>query len=97
MDKRISPAAINALKEALSTAYWFKSDLKRFLITALGPGFVVNKLDWEDNKRNIVGNLVDSLARDEARYQATLIQLMKDVAAIDDFSHLERLDAGHVG
>ncbi len=94
MDKRISPAAINALKEALSTVYWYKSDLKRFLITSLGPGFVVNKLDWDDNKRNIVGRLVDSLARDEARHQAALIQLMKDVAAIDDFSHLERLDAG---
>ncbi len=94
MSKRISPVAIHALKEALSTVYWYKTDLKRFLITALGPGLAVNKLDWDDNKRNIVGNLVDSLARDEARHQTALIQLMKDVASIDDFSHLERLDAG---
>ena len=96
MTKRISPAAIQALKEALSTVYWYKNDLKRFLGIALGPGLVVDKLDWDDNKRNIVGNLVDALARDEIRHQSALIQLMNDVAAIDDFSHLERLDAGQL-
>lgn len=86
---------MGALKEALSTAYWYKDDLKSFLIGALGDPLFVNRLNWEDHKRNIVGSLVDFLARDEQRYQDTLIRLMLDVAAIDDFTHLEHLDAGH--
>ncbi len=94
MDKRISPAAIHALKEALSTVYWYKSDLKSFLTSALGDPIVVNWLNWEDHKRNVVGSLVEFLARDEERHQDTLIRLMSDVAAIDDFTHLERLEAG---
>ncbi len=94
MEKRISPAAIHALKEALSTVYWYKSDLRSFLTSALGDPIVVNRLNWEDHKRNIVGNLVDFLARDEERHQDALIRLMSDVAAIDDFTHLERLEAG---
>lgn len=94
MEKRISPAAIHALKEALSAVYWYKSDLKSFLTSALGDPVVVNRLNWEDHKRNIVGSLVDFLARDEERHQDTLIRLMSDVAAIDDFTHLERLEAG---
>jgi hypothetical protein len=92
--KRISPAAIHALKEALSTVYWYKSDLKSFLTLALGDPLVVNRLNWEDPKRNVVGSLVDFLAGDEERHQDALIRLMLDVAAIDDFAHLERLDAG---
>ncbi len=92
--KRISPAAIHALKEALSTVYWYKSDLKSFLTLALGDPLVVNRLNWEDPKRNVVGSLVDRLAGDEERHQDALIRLMLDVAAIDDFAHLERLDAG---
>ena len=55
---------------------------------------MVNRLNWEDPKRNIVGSLVDFLAGHEERHQDALIRLMLDVAAIDDFAHLERLDAG---
>ena len=29
--KRLSPAALVALKEALSTIYWYKKDLRLFL------------------------------------------------------------------
>jgi len=92
--KRISPAAIHALKEALSKVYWYKSDLKSFLAAALGDPLLVNRLNWEDHKRNIVGSLVDRLAGDEERHQDALIRLMLAVAAIDTFEHLERLEAG---
>ena len=94
MAKRITPGAIQALKEALATVYWYKADLRSFLTAALGAG-VVNRLNWEEPKRNAVGSLVDFLAgRNEERYQDALIRLMLDVAAIDDFAHLERLDGG---
>lgn len=94
MRKKISPPAIHALKEALSTIYWYKSDLKGFLNSAIGDPTIMNRLNWEDHKRNIVGSLVDFLARDEEHYQDVLICLMSDVAAIDDYTHLERLEAG---
>lgn len=33
--KRLSPVAINALKEALCQVYWYKKDLKTFLRNGL--------------------------------------------------------------
>jgi hypothetical protein len=94
MAKRISPAAIHALKEALSKVYWYKSDLRSFLTVALGDPPTVNRLNWQDHKRNIVGALVDRLASDEEHHQDSLIRLMFDVAAIDNFAHLKQLDDG---
>ena len=58
MTKRISPGAIHALKEALATVYWYKSDLKSFLTLALGNPIVVNRLNWEEPKRSVVMNVV---------------------------------------
>src|ERR1700681_402499 len=92
--KRISPAAIHALKEALSTVYWYKNDLKDFLTLALEDPAVLKRLNWDAHKRNIVGSLIDYLASHEDRYQSTLIRLMSDVAAMDDYSQLERLESG---
>jgi len=33
--KVIAPAAINALKEALTSIYWYKSDLRSFLTNTI--------------------------------------------------------------
>src|SRR6266571_4292469 len=96
MAKRITPAAIHALKEALSTIYWYKNDLKNFLISALGDTLIVSRFNWDEPKRNIVGNLVDFLAREGGHHQDALIRLMLDVATIDDFTHLEHLEAGQL-
>jgi len=92
--KRVSPAAIHALKGALSTVYWYKADLRSFLTAALHDPLIVNRFDWEGPKRNAVGGLVDFLAGDEEHHQDALVRLMLDVAAIEDFSHLEKLEAG---
>lgn len=94
MTKRIAPAAVNALKEALTAVYWYKSDLRSFLTHSLSDTSLLSRLNWDDYKRNIVATLVDHLARNEDRYQDALLRLMLDVAAITDFSHLLRLDAG---
>jgi hypothetical protein len=90
----VAPAAINALKEALSTAYWYKSDLRSFLTNSLSDPQLLARLNWDDYKRNIVGSLVDDLAQNQPRTQAELLRLMTEVARIDDFSHLERLEDG---
>ena len=40
MAKKIAPAAIIALKEALSTVYWYKSDLRSFLTSKVSPAIL---------------------------------------------------------
>ncbi len=94
MSKRISPAAIHALKEALLHAYWYKLDLRSFLSQCLEDSAVLSRLNWNEYKRNIVATLVDHLAKHEHKYQSDLIRLMSEVCQITDFSHLRKLEDG---
>lgn len=94
MTKKIAPAAIVALKDALSTLYWYKSDLRSFLMSTLADQRLLSSLNWNEYKRNIVGALVDFMAKREAQYQGELVRLMTEVARVDDFSHLEQLEGG---
>jgi hypothetical protein len=92
--KKIAPAAIVCLKEALTNLYWYKDDLRSFLTSTLGDPTLISRLNWGDYKRNIVSELVSFLDRRQDEYQADLLKLMTEVARVDDFSHLERLDGG---
>lgn len=92
--KKIAPAALQALKEGLIHLYWYKSDLRSFLTHCLNDASVLSHLNWGEYKRNIVGQLVDFLAKDEEVYQRPLLRLMAEVARVNDFSHLARLDDG---
>lgn len=94
--KKIAPAALNALKEALTGVYWYKSDLRSFLTHCLADPTILSRLDWTDLKRNIVAQFVDFLARNEEVYQRKLLHLMAEVARVNDFSHLARLEDGEV-
>jgi len=94
MRKKISPAAIQCLKEALSVVYWYKRDLRGFLTHTLKNSSLLSRLNWNDYKRNIVGVLIDFLAENEDRYQEELLHLMSEVTRITDFSHLRRLEDG---
>jgi len=92
--KKIAPAAINALKEALTHVYWYKSDLRSFLTNCLADPTVLSRLNWSDFKRNIIAQMVDFLARNEDVYQRHLLRLMAEVTKVNDFSHLARLEGG---
>ncbi len=92
--KKIAPAALQALKEALTHAYWYKSDLRSFLTHTISDPPILARLNWEEYKRNIVGSLVDFLACNEDVYQRQLLRLMTETASITDFCHLSRLDDG---
>ena len=92
--KRIAPAALIALREALTNLYWYKGDLRSFLTSTLTNPELLSRLNWADYKRNIVNGLVAFLERRQDEYQADLLRLMTEVARVDDFSHLERLDGG---
>lgn len=92
--KKIAPAAIVALREALTNLYWYKGDLRSFLTSTLTNPALLSRLNWSDYKRNIVGGLIGFLERREDEYQADLLKLMTEVGGVDDFSHLERLEGG---
>ncbi len=92
--KKIAPAAIVALKEALTNLYWYKGDLRSFLTSSLTNPALLSRLNWSDYKRNIVSGLVGFLEQRQDEYQADLLKLMTEVARVDDFSHLERLEDG---
>lgn len=92
--KIISPAAINALKEALSCVYWYKRDLRSYLLHSVREPVILSRLNWDDVKRNIVSNLIDVLAENQDKYKEDLLYLMSDIVKMKDFSHLERLEDG---
>jgi hypothetical protein len=92
--KRISPAVLLALKEALTTIYWYKHDLKRFLCASLSNSPFIATLNWSEVKRDIAWEVVDRLSRDQENNQAVLLLLIQQVSEVNDFSHLLRLDDG---
>jgi len=92
--KKIAPAAIVALKEALTNLYWYKGDLRSFLTSTLTNPALLSRLNWGNYKRNIVSALVGFLEGQQDEYQADILRLMTEVARVDDFSHLERLEGG---
>lgn len=92
--KVVSPVAINALSEALTHIYWYKSELRSFLMQVISDITILSKLNWEDYKRNIVSSLVTFLAKHQETYKNDLLRLMTEVCKINDYSHLERLEDG---
>lgn len=94
MSKRLSPAAIQALKEALSSIYWYKSDLRSFLQNSVGDRRLVSSLNWNAYKRQIVSDLIDELCADHDGNLAALTRLCYDVTEMQSFPHLEQLEGG---
>ncbi len=92
--KKISAAAIQSLKEALTHAYWYKSDLRSFLNHTISEPSILSRVSWDEYKRNIVASVVDFLAKNEDVYQRHLLRLMTETAQINDLSHLAKLDDG---
>lgn len=94
MNKRLSPIAVQALQQALTHIYWYKQDLKRFLVAGLGGTALVNCVNWDNPKRQIVSDLVSILCSNQDKYLGELRFLMKEVSGFSDFSHLEMLEDG---
>lgn len=92
--KRVSPAALLALKDALYQIYWYKNDLKSFLFNVIQEPRILGGINWDDVKRNVASQIVDRLAQTQPQNQSLLVRLMMEVSSLDDFSHLARLDNG---
>jgi len=94
MPKRLAPAAIVALKEALCAVYWYKADLRSFLQQCLGTPAIVATLNWDSYKRQVVSDLVDYLVRDQEKHLGDLTRLCNEVCGITSYEHLLQLDEG---
>lgn len=92
--RRLSPGAVIALKEALCSIYWYKSDLRSFLSNCTGNPTLIASLDWGNYKRQVVSDLVDVLSRDQETHLGTLTKLCYEVTSLNNFFHLEQLDGG---
>lgn len=92
--KKISAIAINSLKEALSSVYWYKSDLRSFLLATISDNTLLSRINWNDYKINICSNLINFMQLHEETYQNDLLRLIAEISKIRNFSHLEKLDGG---
>ena len=95
--KKISPEAIVALQEALSKIYWYKKNLKSFLHKIFDrkstARTAISRLNWDNTKIEIVGELIDAIYDNELCHDS-LLHLCEHVANFQDFSHLARIDDG---
>ena len=90
--KQISGAALIALKEALTHIYWLKNDLKLFVNQTIDHKSFMSTIDMEKYKRQIAEDIVDRMSSRIDLYQEDLLQLLRAVTDISDFSHLKKWD-----
>ncbi len=92
--KRLSTEAYQALRDALAVMTWFKRPFQSFLRTAFRDhAELLAGLDFHGRtKREVADDLVSRLIADEVRFQDVTIRLMLEVAALDRFPDIERLE-----
>ena len=91
--KQFSPAAIQALKEALTHIYWRKKDLRSFVYHTVQNNDIVSTIDWENNVKNeSVHYLVDRMVVRPDLYYDDVLRLFDAVMHFDDYSHLRQWD-----
>jgi len=92
--KRVSPAVLPPLKEALLHSFWYRKDLRAFLSSCVSDRELISRLDWTDYKRNVIAQLVDSLAASQYKYYDDLLNILLATAEITDPAHLKAVEDG---
>lgn len=92
----MNPAVLPALREALTTTYWFKKDLRSFLDACLSGDPIVSRMDWSDTKRTIVDRLVEVMFANQHIYFDKLIDVMLSLAEVTDPFWLKRVEDGDI-
>lgn len=91
--QKLSAVAITALQNALTYAYWYKSELKSFLLRVLSDNLIVSRLDWNTTKRDTVIELLEYLEK-QPNGTEELLHLCNAICELTDFSHLLKEDDG---
>src|SRR5216683_7404575 len=94
MTKQISAVAIQTLKEALCSIYWYKADLRSFLQNCLSDKSLVGSANWDGYKRQVASDIVDALCANQEKYLGDIRRLFHEVGKMENFRHLEQLDDG---
>lgn len=94
--KRISTEAYQALRAALPAVTWYKSSFESMLKDALREHQeLIVPLNFNETKREVSNQLINTLIAHEHRYQNVIIHLMLDVAGFTRFPDIERIkDSG---
>ncbi len=91
--KKISPAALIALKEALTHIYWKREDLINFVKYTIKNTAILSTIDWQHiYKYQTASELVDRMVARPDIYKEDLLALFREVMDISDFSHLNMWD-----
>ncbi len=91
-EKKISPQAILALKEALAIIFWKKDDLKDFIKLTLEKSLIVSTINWDGTKRESVKELIERMTNRPDLYQQDLLNLILAVSDFTEFPHLKFWD-----
>jgi len=90
--KKISPQALNQLKDSLSVIYWKKDELRDFLKMVLTQNTILSTLDWSAYKREVVNELIRRMVDRLDIFQQDLLNLFHAVADFDNYDHLKFWD-----
>lgn len=91
-NKKISPQAILALKEALPIIFWKKDELKDFIKLTLKNSTILATINWDVTKRESVKELIERMTNRPEIYKEDLLNLIIAVTDFVDFPHLEFWD-----
>lgn len=91
--QKVSPAAMTALVEAVSSIYWYKKDLLRYLGQIVGQE-IVARVDTSATKGEMVWALTTYMNERFSEHGEGLLELMVETSRFASFAHLERLDDG---
>lgn len=91
------PEVVQALKDALRSIYWYKDDLRLFLLALDLPGNIVIRQGWHDEKEykvRIVGKILDELVGKGENGLGPIRRIIQAVLDIPNFDHLAQLEDG---
>ena len=91
-EKKISPQAIIALKEALPLIFWKKEDLQDFIKLTLDNKTIVGTINWNTTKRESVKELIERMLNRQDIYRVDILNLLMGVTDFNDFSNLKYWD-----
>ncbi len=88
--QKFSPNAIQALKEALTSIYWRRRDIRSYIYHTIDNKALVATIDWDNNaKYESVSILIDRMTQRPDLYESDLLKLFNATMHFDDFSHLQ--------
>lgn len=97
MVQHVNPAVINPLIRVLSTAYWYRDELRDFLVVATGDRSLIFRYPWHDktmSKRDLARALVHDLTENQHKYRDVLVRLILTAADMPDPVALKHLEDG---